>query len=117
MERVKVGEDLLALVVCDTDALAAELQVVGQYFKKPGWISGEGKLEAQNKACEAEVVEQGGMLEEFKVKSEMAGVKGTFVISMGWKGSRRAWREKVCRKMGCCDMLPRNRWWIWYSLP
>lgn len=36
MERVKVGEDLLALVVCDTDALAAELQVVGQYFKKPG---------------------------------------------------------------------------------
>lgn len=79
MEGAKVKEDLLGmwLTVCDTDdCLVAELRVLGLYGKKQGWISGEWKLEAQNKAFEDDVMKQWGMLEEFKVQSEMTGVKG-----------------------------------------
>ena len=37
--------------VCDVDdCLEAELRVLGLYGKKQGWISGDGKMEARNKA-------------------------------------------------------------------
>lgn len=113
MEGVKAREDLLGmwLFVCDADGgLVAELRVLGLCAKKQGWVSGEGKLEAQNKAFEDDVMKQWGMLEEFKAQSKVTGAKGKehYLRNLrgGWKGSRRAWREKVGRKKGYCDMLP-----------
>ena len=64
------------VAVCAGDRLVAELRVLGLYGKKQGWINGEGKLEAQNKAFEDGVMKQWGMLEEFKAQSKMTGAKG-----------------------------------------
>lgn len=125
MEGAKVRGDPwhVELSVCEAeDGLVAELGVLGLSCRKWGWINREGKLEAQNKASEDDVMTQRRMLEEFKAQSKMAGAKGpgkrniTFINCMRKKGSRSAWREEVGREKGYCDMLLGNRWWMFYSL-
>lgn len=114
--KVRGGLPGMWLSVCEADgSLVAELRVLGPCGKRWEWTSGEEKLRTRHlKMWWNTMRDVGGIWSTVKWLEQKAR-NITLVICVGWKGSRRAWREKVGRQKGYCDMLY-NRWWVFYSL-